>query len=107
MSSEAPEGWHAVALGDVIRLEYGRALSASAREPGDVPVYGSNGVCGQHSAALVNERGIVVGRKGTAGSVTVTSGPFWPIDTTYSLSLASKLTSIGWQRRWRMRAFPN
>jgi len=83
MSSEVPEEWSSVTLGDVIRLEYGRALSASAREPGEIPVYGSNGVCGEHSAALVNERGIVVGRKGTAGSVTVTTGPFWPIDTTY------------------------
>ncbi|HEY1224468.1 MAG TPA: restriction endonuclease subunit S [Brevundimonas sp.] len=83
MPSEVPDGWRAVALGDVIRLEYGRALAASAREAGSVPVYGSNGICGQHSTALVNERAIVVGRKGTAGSVTVTSGPFWPIDTTY------------------------
>lgn len=83
MLSDVPEGWSSVALGDVIRLEYGRALSASVREAGDVPVYGSNGICGKHSAALVNERGIVVGRKGTAGSVNVTTGPFWPIDTTY------------------------
>ncbi len=83
MSSEVPEGWRSVTLGDLIRLEYGRALSTLAREPGNIPVYGSNGVCGQHSTALVNQRGVVVGRKGTAGSVTVTSGPFWPIDTTY------------------------
>jgi len=83
MSSEVPDGWRSVPLGEVIRLEYGRALSASVREAGNIPVYGSNGICGEHSAALVNERGIVVGRKGTAGSVTVTTGPFWPIDTTY------------------------
>ncbi|QCQ97760.1 restriction endonuclease subunit S [Brevundimonas sp. SGAir0440] len=83
MSGEVPDGWSSATLGDVIRLEYGRALSASARAPGPIPVYGSNGVCGQHSVALVNKRGIVVGRKGTAGSVTVTTGPFWPIDTTY------------------------
>lgn len=83
MSGEAPEGWTSVTLGDVIRLEYGRALSASSREVGGIPVYGSNGICGQHSVPLVTERGIVVGRKGSAGSVTVTSGPFWPIDTTY------------------------
>lgn len=83
MSSETPQGWSNVVLGDLLRLEYGRALSAAVREPGDVPVYGSNGICGTHSKPLVNERGIVVGRKGTAGSVTVTTGPFWPIDTTY------------------------
>lgn len=83
MSGEVPEGWSSSGLGDVIRLEYGRALSASTREPGSIPVYGSNGVCGEHSVPLVPQRGIVVGRKGTAGSVTVTTGPFWPIDTTY------------------------
>lgn len=83
MSGEVPEGWASATLGEVIRLEYGRALSASARDPGNIPVYGSNGVCGEHSMPLVPERGIVVGRKGTAGSVTVTTGPFWPIDTTY------------------------
>ncbi|QBQ49513.1 restriction endonuclease subunit S [Brevundimonas naejangsanensis] len=83
MSGNLPEGWALATLGEVVRLEYGRALSASARDPGNIPVYGSNGVCGEHSAPLVPERGIVVGRKGTAGSVTVTTGPFWPIDTTY------------------------
>lgn len=83
MSGETTAGWSSVTLGEVVRLEYGRALAASVRAPGSIPVYGSNGVCGEHSVPLVPERGIVVGRKGTAGSVTVTTGPFWPIDTTY------------------------
>lgn len=83
MSGDVPEGWAAITLGDVLRLEYGRALSASVRDHGDIPVYGSNGICGYHSTPLLTERGIVVGRKGTAGSVNVTRGPFWPIDTTY------------------------
>ena len=83
MLTEAPAGWSSVTLGEVIRLEYGRALAASVRAPGSIPVYGSNGVCGKHSVPLVPQRGIVVGRKGTAGSVTVTTGPFWPIDTAY------------------------
>ena len=83
MSSEVPEGWERSLLGDVLRLEYGRALSATVREEGNVPVYGSNGMVGLHSTPLVPRKGIVVGRKGTAGSVTVTDGPFWPIDTAY------------------------
>lgn len=83
MSSEVPEGWRRASLGDVLRLEYGRALSATVREDGNVPVYGSNGVVGFHSKPLVRRKGIVVGRKGTAGSVTITDGPFWPIDTAY------------------------
>lgn len=83
MSAELPDGWQRASLGDVLRLEYGRALSATVREHGDVPVYGSNGMVGLHSTPLVHRKGIVVGRKGTAGSVTVTDGPFWPIDTAY------------------------
>ncbi len=83
MSIEVPEGWESGNLGDVITLEYGRSLSDKMRRAGDVPVYGSNGVVGWHDEALVPSGGIIVGRKGTAGSVTVSTQPFWPIDTTY------------------------
>jgi len=40
-------------------------------------------VIGWHDEPLVTTGGIIVGRKGTAGSVTVSTDPFWPIDTTY------------------------
>ena len=53
------------------------------REPGDVDVYGSNGVVGSHTNALVKGPGILVGRKGTVGAVHYASRPFWPIDTVY------------------------
>lgn len=78
-----PDGWRSTELGDIITLEYGRSLPEKARQPGSVAVYGSNGVVGTHNEALVPNGGIIVGRKGTAGSVTVSPGPFWPIDTTY------------------------
>lgn len=78
-----PADWQEVTLGDIIALEYGRSLPGKVRRAGDVPVYGSNGVVGAHDEALVPTAGIIVGRKGTAGSVTVSPGPFWPIDTTY------------------------
>lgn len=78
-----PADWRQATLGDIITLEYGRSLPDKLRRVGDVAVYGSNGVVGAHDEALVPTSGIVVGRKGTAGSVTVSPGPFWPIDTTY------------------------
>lgn len=78
-----PSGWRRATLGDILTLEYGRPLPDKTRRPGNVPVYGSNGIVGWHDAALVPSGGIVVGRKGTAGSVTVSADPFWPIDTTY------------------------
>lgn len=83
MFDAEPDGWERTTLGEIITLEYGRALPEASRLDGDVPVYGSNGPVGSHVEHLVGERGIVVGRKGTAGSVHVTSGAFWPIDTTY------------------------
>ena len=83
MFDAEPEGWQQATLGEIVALEYGRALPEASRLDGDVPVYGSNGPVGSHAEFLVAERGIVVGRKGTAGSVHVTAGAFWPIDTTY------------------------
>jgi type I restriction enzyme S subunit len=70
-------------LGELLRLEYGKSLPARAREPGENQVVGSGGTVGQHSAAIVNQSGVVVGRKGTAGAVHWIDGPHWPIDTTF------------------------
>lgn len=70
-------------LGDVLELEYGRALPAEARTGEGFPVFGSSGPVGRHSRSLVDAPGIVVGRKGTVGAVRWSDEPFWPIDTTY------------------------
>lgn len=76
--------WPTVTLGKLLTLEYGTALKEDDRDTsGAIPVAGSNGVVGHHSRALVPGPGIVVGRKGSAGSVTWLDSDFWPIDTTY------------------------
>lgn len=80
---EIPTGWRIVSVGDVMELSYGKALKESNRRVGEVPVYGSNGRVGFHDEALVRGPGIVVGRKGTAGSVTRVDEDFFPIDTTF------------------------
>ena len=41
---------------------------------------------GHHSKPLIQDRGIIIGRKGTVGAVTFSSVPFWPIDTTFYIS---------------------
>lgn len=79
-----PKGWTRVRLGDIITLEYGKGLVESKRDSnGNIPVYGSNGLVGRHSTALVNEPCLIVGRKGSAGSVHISDVPCWAIDTTY------------------------
>ena len=80
---EIPEGWEVVALGELVELLYGKALKATARKVGTVPVYGSNGQIGWHDKKLVPGPGIVVGRKGNPGVVTWAHIGFFPIDTTY------------------------
>ena len=43
-----PKGWCVERLGNIVELEYGKALKASVRIPGKVPVFGSNGQVGWH-----------------------------------------------------------
>lgn len=81
--SEQPVGWESTTLGKILPLSYGKALSDRDRGAGDVPVYGSNGVTGLHSSALVTGPSLLVGRKGAAGAVHYSDAPCWPIDTVY------------------------
>lgn len=78
-----PQGWELARLGDILDLKYGKALKADRREGGSYPVYGSSGVVGAHSSALVEGPGIVVGRKGNVGSVHWSERSFFPIDTAF------------------------
>jgi len=78
-----PHGWSEKRLGDVLQLEYGKALKSEDREGGAVPVFGSSGVVGFHAESLADGPGIIVGRKGNVGSVFFCPSKFWVIDTAY------------------------
>lgn len=79
-----PPNWAKARLGDVLPLRYGKGLTEKHRDAsGPVPVYGSSGLLGYHSAALTTRATLVVGRKGSVGEVHYSAVPCWPIDTTY------------------------
>jgi type I restriction enzyme S subunit len=78
--------WKEVKLGEIINLNYGKGLSATKRNPGKIPVYSSAGITGWHDKALIEKNGIVVGRKGTVGTVYYSETPFYCIDTAYYLT---------------------
>ena len=80
---EIPQGWEVKKLGDVVELNYGKALKKQDRRDGDHPVFGSSGIVGTHDAALVEGPGIIVGRKGNVGSVFWCEKDFFVIDTAY------------------------
>lgn len=81
-----PEGWERRKLGDIIQLNYGKALKKDNRIPGDFPVYGSSGIVGSHIKPLISGPNIILGRKGNVGSVFWSSKPSHPIDTVYYIS---------------------
>ncbi len=78
-----PEGWKPKQLKDILELAYGKALKKTDRVEGNVPVYGSGGLTGYHNQILVEGPGIIVGRKGTVGSVYWEPKAFYPIDTVF------------------------
>jgi type I restriction enzyme S subunit len=80
----SPKGWGIGRVGDVCTFEYGKALPAKSRIPGEAVVVGSSGIVGCHQTRLYDGPGIVVGRKGTAGSVLWIHRNFFPIDTTFA-----------------------
>lgn len=82
--------WKPTKLGDEIELIYGKSLPKTKRIEGDYPVYGSGGITGTHNQFLVRGPGIIVGRKGTVGSVYYEQKDYFPIDTTYYIIPSDK-----------------
>lgn len=83
-TKDLPLGWISTRLGDLYNFEYGKSLTKGSRsDTGNYPVYGSSGNVGMHDKLLVEGPGIIVGRKGAAGSVSYSKNNVWPIDTTY------------------------
>lgn len=76
--------WQNTTVGNFAPFYYGKGLPERERnQTGLIPVYGSNGIVGYHNKALINEPAIIIGRKGTIGTVNYSKTPCWAIDTTF------------------------
>jgi type I restriction enzyme S subunit len=80
---DIPQGWKVKKLGDILELNYGKALKKEDRRDGECPVFGSSGIVGYHDESLVRGPGMIVGRKGNVGSVFWSDRDFFVIDTAY------------------------
>lgn len=90
--SPLPHGWISTTIGELYKFEYGKGLPEARRDSaGSIPVYGSSGIIGYHSQALVNISSIIIGRKGGAGEVYLSKLPSYPIDTTYFIVVSNNL----------------
>lgn len=77
-----------VKLGDVINVHYGKALKADQRvSNGNVHVFGSSGIVGNHDKTLCSYPTIIIGRKGSVGAITWAPDGGWIIDTAYYVEI--------------------
>lgn len=75
-------GFHETKLGDVLTFQRGFDITKSEQSEGTVPIVSSSGISSYHSKAKVKGPGVVIGRKGTLGTVHFLKEDFWPHDTT-------------------------
>ena len=87
-----PQGWSIATIKEYIELAYGKALVSTERKDGIIPFYGSGGITGYHNESLVSGPAIIIGRKGTVGSLYWEDESCFPIDTVFYLKTALPLT---------------
>lgn len=87
-----PRGWRIARIEEFMELAYGKALKATDRIAGEVPVYGSGGITGFHNESLVFGPSIIIGRKGTVGSLYWEDQTFFAIDTVFYVRTANPMT---------------
>lgn len=74
--------WKPAILQDLVFLQRGFDITKAQQRAGDVPVISSSGASSWHDTAKVSGPGVIIGRKGTLGSVHYCDGDYWPHDTT-------------------------
>jgi Restriction endonuclease S subunits len=74
--------WKECSLGEVVTFQRGFDITQLEQSHGDYPVVSSSGIKSYHSECKVKGPGVVIGRKGTLGTVFYLKNDFWPHDTT-------------------------
>jgi len=69
-------------LGDVLTFQRGFDITKAEQTEGVIPIVSSSGVSSFHDKWKVRGPGVVIGRKGTLGTVHYLRDDFWPHDTT-------------------------
>ncbi len=80
--SRVDHSWVASTLGDQFTLQRGVDITKSEQRNGRVPVVSSGGIKSFHDTAIASAPGVVLGRKGSIGTVYFVEEDFWPHDTT-------------------------
>lgn len=76
-----PKEWEVKSLGEISQLQRGHDITKSKMVDGEYPVVSSSGISGYHNKHTTEGPGVVVGRKGTIGSVHYLESNYWAHDT--------------------------
>ncbi|NAZ47787.1 restriction endonuclease subunit S [Vibrio toranzoniae] len=68
-------------IGEQLTLQRGFDITKKEQKEGNVPVVSSGGISSYHNVSKVVAPGVVLGRKGTLGTVFLLDKDFWPHDT--------------------------
>ena len=71
-----------IKLGDAVTFQRGFDITKKEQTEGNIPIVSSSGISSFHNQWKTKGPGIVIGRKGTLGTVHYLKGNFWPHDTT-------------------------
>jgi type I restriction enzyme, S subunit len=74
--------WSTGPLGDFLTFQRGFDITKEQQSSGPYPVYSSSGPGSTHVEFKVHGPGVIIGRKGSLGTVFFEEGPYWPHDTT-------------------------
>jgi type I restriction enzyme S subunit len=80
--SSSTRDWKTGQLQDLVFFQRGFDITQAQQNPGPYPVISSSGITSYHDEFKVNGPGVVIGRKGTLGSVHFSEDDYWPHDTT-------------------------
>lgn len=81
---DIPESWKWLRLGQILNIESGKGLTAKQMRPGEIPVFGGNGIIGYHDESLIEKETVVIGRVGFyCGSVHITPKNAWITDNAF------------------------
>jgi type I restriction enzyme S subunit len=77
-----PENWRVDRLVEFAHFQRGYDITKKGQTHGTVPVVSSGGIRSWHDVAAASGPGVVIGRKGSIGTVHYVEQDFWPHDTT-------------------------
>lgn len=79
---EIPESWEVVRFIDFAVLQRGFDITKREQRHGKIPVVSSGGISSYHDRAQCSGPGVIIGRKGSLGTVHYIESDYWPHDTT-------------------------